>query len=343
MGERAKPVASTVTRDDVARLAGVSPAVVSYVVNGTKRLTPETTARVNDAIAKLGYRPNRAARSLRLGSSETLGIVLPDTSNAFFMMLSQAVELAAADRGHGLLVVNSDGTRAGEAARLDRLAARGVDGLILCSSVAFPDVKAFGSRPLLLLNQYERVHGVHTVGVDLLLGAKLAVEHLADHGHRRIGLLAGETSEGDPDARETGWVEAVSEHGLQRGPVARERFSAAGGYLAAQRLIEDGALPSAFFVASDQMALGMLRAFHEHGIRVPEDIAIVSFDNVPDSAYSWPPLATIAQPLAAMGSAAVDALLSGEEPRRRLFVPSLVRRVSCGCQPGEGDGAPAHG
>lgn len=322
------------TRDDVAQLAGVSTAVVSYVVNGSKGVSPKTAAKVHDAIARLGYRPNPTARALRLGSAEMIGMVVPDATNPFFAGLTHAVELAAGARGYTLLSANSDNSLETEHRNLEKLATRQVNGIILCSTVFAPDVRSpqVAGVPVVLLNHGAEFAGVDSVGVDLRGGARLAVAHLAEHGRDTIGLITGTTVEGVRDPRETGWREAVKEFGLRPGPVIEGPFSPAGGYEAGRSLLAGGTLPPALFVASDRLALGLLRALHEAGVRVPRDMAIVSFDGSTDSEYSWPPLTTIAQPVDEMAVAAVEALVGGAAPRRHHgFVAALVRRASCGC------------
>ena len=329
----AKPAA---TRNDVARLAGVSAAVVSYVVNGSKRVTPATETRVREAIAMLGYRPNRAARALRLGSSETLGMVVPDSTNPFFATLAHAVELAAAERGFDLLTANSDGSLAMERRQIDHFATRGVDGVFVCSSIIDPDLRALEQAdiPVVLLNHYVATPGVDSVSVDLKSGSRSAVEHLAEHGHRTIGLVIGTNTDNSVDAREVGWRETIAHLGLDAGPVFRHPFSRYGGYEAGRWLLNGAVRPPALFVGSDRQAVGVLKALHEGGVRVPEDIAIVSFDGSEDAEFSWPSLSTVSQPIEEMARAAVASLLDdAAEKQHRVFAPTLIRRASCGCPP----------
>jgi LacI family transcriptional regulator len=328
------PSKSTATRNDVARLAGVSTAVVSYVLNGSKRVSPEAAAKVNDAVAMLGYQPNQAARALRLGSPEMLGIVIPDATNPFFAHLTHEVELAAEERGFALLAANADGSPDRERRLVAKFASRRVDGMLLSSTLAHPDVRALlpHDMPFVLLNQYDDMLDVHTIGVDLHEGARLGVEHLASHGHQTVGLVSGTTAGGNLDPREAGWRSAVDELGLTPGPIVREPFTMSGGYAAGRWLVETNTVPPALFVSSDQMAIGLLRALHEARIRVPDDVAIVSFDGTRDGEFSWPPLTTIAQPVKQMARAAVAALIdTGEGESKQLFTPTLVRRASCGC------------
>ncbi|MFT3798629.1 LacI family DNA-binding transcriptional regulator [Microbacterium sp.] len=323
-------------RSDVAQLAGVSTAVVSYVVNGTKNVSPETTARVREAIDLLGYRPNRTARALRLGASEMLGMVLPDATNPYFAMLARAVEEATAERGLTVLTANANGSLETENRRLEHLVDRGVDGVVLCSTVLDPDLRPLvgAGIPTVLLNHWADVAGVSTVGVDLWEGARLAVEHLAGHGLDRIGLVIGTNVGHVLDPREASWRHTVARLGRGEGPIVREPFTPWGGYAAGTKLVTGGDLPPALFVSSDRQALGLLRALHEAGIRVPEDVAIVSLDGSDDAAFSWPPLSTVAAPVEEMARVAVAALIEGAgATARHVLLPTLVCRASCGCTP----------
>lgn len=326
-----------VTRKDVARYAGVSTAVVSYVVNGgPKKVAPATEAKVQDAIRVLGYRPNAAARALKLGSSETLGLVIPDNSNPFFSQFAHAVEDAAAELGYALVLSNSDGNLAKERRNVRNLAARQVDGVLLASVLFEPDLEVLETAdiPAVLLNQEREAPGFNTIGVDLAAGARIAVEHLIAHGHTNIGLAMGTNVSGSTDGREVGWRQALQDAGLPEGPIAYNGFTWPGGYLAGQRLVASVNRPTAIFATSDTQAVGLLRAVHEAGLAVPGDIAVVSFDGSIEAEYSWPPLTTVEQPLAAMAKAAVSALVGatrGEKPQQRIFPTTLTIRQSCGC------------
>lgn len=331
------PRGGPVTRKDVARYAGVSTAVVSYVVNGgPKKVAPATEAKVQDAIRVLGYRPNAAARALKLGSSETLGLIIPDNTNPFFSLLAHAVEDAAADLGYALVLSNSDGNLAKERRNIRNLAARQVDGVLLASVLFEPDLEALETAdiPAVLLNQERDAPGFNSIGVDLAAGARIAVEHLIGHGHTNIGLAMGTNVSGSMDGRAVGWRQALQEAGLQEGPVVYSGFTWPGGYSAGQRLVASINRPTAIFATSDTQAVGLLRAIHEAGLAVPGDIAVVSFDGSIEAEYSWPPLTTVEQPVAAMAEAAVNALVEarrGGKPKHNIFPTKLHVRQSCGC------------
>ena len=184
----------------------------------------------------------------------------------------------------------------------------------------------------MLLNHYGKVSGVPSLGADLHQGARLAVEHLASHGHTRIGLVSGTTSDERRDARHTGWFDTVHDLGLAHGPVLTVGFSIEAGYEAGRVLASSPDLPSAIFATSDRQAVGLIHAFHEAGIRIPEDVAVIGFDGGKEGAYTWPPLTSVAQPLKKMAQVAVTKLL--DDPpgaTHQLFETSLLVRRSCGC------------
>jgi LacI family transcriptional regulator len=327
-----------VTRNDVARYAGVSTAVVSYVVNGgPKKVAPATEAKVREAIRLLGYRPNAAARALKLGSSETIGLVVPDNSNPFFSLLAHAVEDAAAELGYALVLTNSAGNLAKERRNIRNLAARQVDGVVLSSVLMEPDLADLESAdiPAVLLNHSADAPGFNSVGVDLVSGAKSAVEHLIGHGHTNIALAMGTNTGNYFDGREQGWLQALSEAGLPEGPIVRSPFTRDGGYTAGRRLLASASRPTAIFASSDMQAVGILRALHEAGLSIPDDIAMASFDGSAEAEYSWPPLTTVSQPAREMAEAAVSALIGarrGQEPEHLIFPAKLRVRRSCGCR-----------
>lgn len=332
------PQKSKPTRRDVAELAGVSTAVVSYVVNnGPKRVAPETAEKVRRAIEALGYRPNAVARSLKIGSIQTLGLVVPDLSNPYFAAVARAVERAALAKGFALLTASSDLDVDLETAQLRVLEARGVDGVLLSSCAQGPTLsgQAVPGLPMVFLDRSSGLR-IATVGVDSFQGAQAAVSHLIEHGHRRIGLIVGEDEYvvGDGD-RISGWKAALAAAGLAPGPVELGDFSLRGGYLAGRKMLSRTDRPEAVFITSDQQAIGFLRAAGEAELRVPQDIAIASFDGIPESLFSTPALTTMAQPVAKMAEAAValltDGLSRSAEQSHQKFVADLVIRESCGC------------
>lgn len=324
------------TRRDVARLAGVSDAVVTYTLNGRAPVAPATAQRVLDAIALLGYKPNRAAVALKSGSSRALALIGPSAdkrvfTNPFFSEFANTMEEAAHRRGYALYTAAASAGPRGLLERFEDFASRQVDGILLLPGdhLLSPIELDRQGVPWLQVNTPEPQAGVDSVGADLFGGAKAAVAHLAGHGHRRIGLVGEAAYE---ESRRRGWLAACAELGLSTGRHFDVPLTQEGGYRAGQQLSEMTDPPPAVLVMSDFTAIGMLRALHEAGIRVPEDLAVVSFDGAWESAYSWPALSTIQQPISEMAEESLRRLLKRTEypGEHTTFSTQLVVRESCG-------------
>lgn len=325
MSSSQRPARRRVTRADVARHAGVSTAVVSYTLNdGVKKVSDATRARVLEAVRVLGYRPNAAARALKIGSTAQLGLVIPGVLNRFFAELADHAEREAAAHGLALVVTSA---RNGMPAALGHLASRQVDGVLVVGGVDAA-ILAAAEIPVVLLDQVHAVDGVAGIGADRYGGARLAVEHLLGHGHRRVGFVGPASG---TDGRARGWADALAEAGAAADPLIESDFTRAGGYAAGRRLAAMSGRPDAVFVASDDQSIGVLLALHEAGLSVPGDVAIVSFDGSQEAAYCWPPLTTAAQPLAEMVRLAVERVIDPSPGYVELPTRLVVRR-SCGCR-----------
>jgi len=319
------------TRDDVARLAGVSAAVVSYVVNnGPRAVAPATRARVLEAIDKLGYRPNTAARSLITGRSGLIGLIVPDVENPYFASLAKAVETAAADRRMRMVLAQS--TTESLSDLVDSMAGHLVDGIIT-ATLPPPDLLARVARvraPLVKLGLALPTDPIPALWPDFYRGAQDAVRHLVEvHGHRRVALVTGGDTQ---ETREAGWRDVLTGHGLPTNAVVRVPWSVAGGRSAAALIQEQFPEVTAAFVTSDQQATGLLSGLHRIGWTIPGRLAITSFDGSPSSEYTIPPLTTAAISLDVLARDALDELL-GAAPASRSYPPTLIVRESCGCPP----------
>lgn len=328
--------ARQVTRGDVARHAGVSTAVVSYVVNsGPRNVAPATRARVLEAIRILGYRPNAAARALKLGVSEIIGLVVSDNTNPFFAEYARAVERAAAGLGLSVILTNSALSKSQEHELVQKLVSRQVDGLLLSPTDDDPDLEIarVANVSVVLIDCAGPMEGFASVGVNFREASRTAVAHLIGHGNRTIALISGLTGGATTRDRELGWSDALAEAGLPEGPIVRVDFGRHGGYLAGRQLLALPERPEAIYAISDMQAIGLLRALHEEGVRVPEDVAVIAFDGSEETAYSWPPLTSMRQPVVQMATAALDALGSGRTgiTNHQSFDAELVIRRSCGC------------
>jgi LacI family transcriptional regulator len=325
----------SVTRADVARYAGVSTAVVSYVLNnGPKAVAPVTRERVLDAVRVLGYRPNAAARALSKGSADMFGLLVHDNRNPFFAELCHALDQAADEAGRSLLIVNSDRTQTATSEQIRDLASRQIGGLIIADVLTAGEqslVESLGI-PTVIIGQFGETDGLHSVGVDFAHGARDAVEHLIQHRYRDIAFVG---SAARYDERERGWREALSAAQLPLGALVHAPFDYQGGYDAALQLIRRPIPPRAVLAASDQIAIGMLAAFGAHGVRVPDDIAIASFDGTVVADFVWPRLTTAMQPMERMAQTAVRLLMDPDPVREHRAYPTRLRiRESCGCTPG---------
>ncbi|MEY9962783.1 LacI family transcriptional regulator [Streptacidiphilus sp. MAP12-16] len=339
-----------VTRDDVARLAGTSTAVVSYVINnGPRPVAPATRERVLAAIAQLGYRPNSVAQAMASRRTNLIGMVVPDARQPFFAELSHAVERVASERGKIVLIGNSDYVGDREMHYVRAFLGMRVAGLILISrSASQQAANEFAaqddSRLVLLHLRPETAEDVAVV-TDDVGGAELAVRHLLQHGHPYVTCVGGPVAvaaAGDPVIDHVeGWRRAMTAAGISTdGHLVEAPFDRYGAYQVAVELLRSPERPPAIFCSTDDQAIGVLRAAREVGVRVPEDLAVAGFDDIPEAAFCDPPLTTIASDRDAMARAAVDLVLDdsllvpgSDTPRVRRFPNRLVIRRSCGCKP----------
>jgi LacI family transcriptional regulator len=328
------------TIKDVAREAGVSPATVSRWMNGRLVVKPSTADRITAAVRNLRYAPSLVARSLVTKESRTIGLLLADISNPFFASLARSVEDAAQQRGYAVIVCNSDSNPEKEASYVRLLRRKYIDGvLFLSNSPGGSGLKEALEEKIPIVVVDEAIEGVRAPGVfiDNAQGAYAAVKHLIALGHRRIGHITGPPVYSTP-LRLHGYRRALEDHGLSFEPtlVREGDFQTEGGRRAAWTLINLAQRPSAIFAGNDLMALGAMQAAWEAGLRVPEDLAIVGFDDIPLASCLVPPLTTVAQPVSQMGRVAVDILVRRIErkPVRQRTILSCTLRIrqSCGAQ-----------
>jgi DNA-binding LacI/PurR family transcriptional regulator len=333
-----KAPAVGVTIRDVARYASVSTTTVSHVINGTRFVEPETEERVRQAIARLGYRPNLLARSLRRQETHTIGLLVPDNSNPFFAEVARVIEDAGFAKGYSVILCNSDLSDAKQAAYLDVLLSKRVDGVLLVSSVAqqepLEQVLAAGI-PVVVVDR-----DVPDLPVDQVLvandeGGFLAGQYLARLGHRRIGCITGISDETPSSGRVIGFRRALAEAGiaLPAEAIVRGNERYAGGEEAMAKLLRRDLGLTAVFAFNDVMAIGALTALRRAHVAVPEAISIIGFDNIVQSAAMMPALTTVAQPVAELGQVSIrlllDRIAQPHEPRSRITLPTqLIERES---------------
>ena len=327
------------TIHDVARLAGVAPITVSRVINNSGYFSEETRRRVEAAISTLGYVPNSLARSLRSKRTNTLALVITDITNPFFTMMARGVEDTASDAGFTVIYCNTDESEVEEQKYLNMLLQKQVDGILLVParsrSVSVELVRAQGT-PVVVLDR--RVPGleVDIVRGDSEAGAYRLVKLLLDLGHRRIAVLSGPKNVSTAEDRVAGYRRAMAEAGIADELAYYGNFNPDSGYEMAKEALEVSPRPTALFAANNFIAIGALRALREFGFQVPEDIALVCFDDLPPVLINSPFLTVAAQPAYEMGRQATQLLLgrlAGEAPeecQEIVLSPQIIVRQSSG-------------
>ncbi|QHM71885.1 LacI family DNA-binding transcriptional regulator [Mixta intestinalis] len=326
-----------VTRSDVAREAGTSVAVVSYVINNGPRPVAEATRqRVLQAIEKTGYRPNGIARALASGSTQTYGLVAPDISNPFIASMAHALQREAFADGKVLLLGDAGDNSGRERELINNMLHRQVDGLIYTSVDRHPHIGLIqqSGTPCVMLDRVDPGLNVSVIQVDEQLAAWQATRHLISHGYREIGIICGPREMLNTQDRIRGWQRALEEAALSINPawIFATNYTRAGGYEATKRMLR-GSVPRALFATNELQALGCLRALAEQGLGVPQDVALVCFNATEESAYNVPSLTAVRQPVDKMARAAIDMLKSWDGEVRRVEFDFYLRvGESCGCQ-----------
>ncbi|NIK61267.1 LacI family DNA-binding transcriptional regulator [Kribbella shirazensis] len=312
---------------DVARLAGVSGQTVSRVANGRLNVDAATRARVKDAMRELGYRPNGAARALRSGEFRSIGVIVFELSTFGTTRTLDAIATAATARGYSVnLMPVLAVSRQAVADAFSRLGEQAVDGVIMMIEAQILDeVQLPTGLPVVVV--HAGLHYDHpVVDADQTQGARLATEHLLELGHRTVWHLGGPPSSFAADQRRRSWEQTLRDHRCAVPELLIGDWSSASGYDAGCRLAADPDV-TAIFVANDQMALGVLRALHEHGRKVPDDVSVVGFDDMEEAAQFWPPLTTVRQTFTDIGQCSVDTLIAhlhDPSPHTALAVPTTL-------------------
>ena len=321
-----------VTRDDVARQAGVSTAVVSYVLNnGPRPVSANARARVLAAVAELGYQRDGVARMLALGRSSSIGLVVPDIGLPYFGRVTQAISSLASHNGYQLLIGTTDWNVERERSQIQALAERRVEGIVLMSVDPLQDFAPLASLgiPVAVVDRPE-------FAVD---GAALAAGHLIEHGYREIAMISGSHEFLASRRRRDGWRRAMTAAELAAGDalVVAADYSQRGGYEAAAALLDAHPGLEAIFAESDLQALGALRLLRDRGIAAPKGMALATADASEFGEFSVPSLTTLSKPAIDVAQAAVDAILSDQVAAGVAQIDvlgfELVRRESCGCRP----------
>jgi LacI family transcriptional regulator len=343
MRKRLRTLAPVTTMAEVAREAGVSTTTVSHVLNGTRHVNAATTQRVHDAIERTGYRRNSIARALAGASTQSIGLAISGISNPYFMGVIAAIETEAANANHTILLGDTHDEPVKERQMVEELVLRKVDGVILAPSAgAQSNALAYLAResvPTVLVDRFLPVE-IDQVGTANEAPATKLVEHLIERGHRRIGFVAGLQGLNTTTERIAGYRLALEDAGI---PVddALVVYGASQhepARAAAHRVLDLPNPPTALVAANNAMTIGVLHALRERRLRIPDDVALVAFDDFEWSDLFHPRLTVIAQPTAEIGAEAVRLLLARiREPERPAeqvrLQPAFVDRESCGCPP----------
>jgi len=321
---------------DVARVAQVSHQTVSRVLNDHPHVRPATKERVQRAIAELGYRRNAAARSLVTRRSGVIGLLTPRTDLYGPTSSMLAVEAAARDVGYFVSLASvADTSMAALSAAVEHFKDQAAEAVVLIAPerawFTAGHIVAADIPVVTMCADFRAAQpSLVTVALDNRAGARLVVQHLLELGHRDIAIIEGPSTSPEASARLRSWRAELQRAGLPAERAYRGDWSSASGYAAGCRIVDDG-VPSAVFAANDQMALGLLRALYEAGVKVPEDVSVAGFDDVPDSAYFTPALTTVRQDFASIAAQCVevlDRLLRGEPVSSVRIRPELIVRSS---------------
>lgn len=329
------------TMKDVARDAGVSIYTVSATLSGSSPVSAELRARVSASVARLGYERNSMARGLKQGTSTLIGLIVSDVTNPFFTELVECIQTEAHRAGYSVLLGISEHDAAREAELLTLMRSHQAAGTILCPAGSEADYRdgrlARGRMRIVAVDNASPGLGVDGFALDNRRAADLAVSHLLDLGHRRIGIVAGMRHQHVSQERLAGYRAALHRRGAEDDPglVVHGDFRMEEARACAAHLLGRPARPTAIFVANNLMLIGVMRSLAEAGIRVPDDISVCSIDDFPWAPAFHPALTVVRQPIAQMAAAAFVRLVGrlGEDeaapPEQQIFAPELVVRQSC--------------
>ena len=327
--------AGPMTIERVAQAAGVSPSTVSRILNGTAVVSGAKKQAVDDAIAKLGFVPNPMARGLAGGRTLSIGVVTQAIDSPFYGAALRGIEDELDPAGYSPLFVSGHWNAGAEARCIDVLRSRRVDGIVVLTGRLSDAALAACAQamPVVVTGRNLTAPGLFSLNFDNFEGGRLATKHLIDLGHQRIAFIAGDQDHPDANERLRGYRAALETAGIAFEPelVVPGEYHEISGLLAVDRLLERQQRFTAIFAANDQMAVGAALGLKRRSLRVPEDVSVVGFDDLPSSGYAIPPLSTVHQPayeLGRLAAAAMLQLLAGKTPDAEMPAPRLVARES---------------
>ncbi|MDM5340952.1 LacI family DNA-binding transcriptional regulator [Fictibacillus enclensis] len=327
---------------EVAKLAKVSTATVSNVINNTKYVSDEVKKQVYDAMSELNYVPNTLAKSLRVRESRLIGVMISDISNPFFSLVVRGIEDGLAQGGYNTLLCNTDSNIDKEREYLKVLQGKRIDGIFVSSSgnseEYFKEMWQI-DIPLVFLNRCPKPLISDSVSTNNIEGAMLATEHLIKHNYKKIGIITGPQKISTGRDRFNGFKQAISLHDLTLNDhfIKYGDFTIQSGYELMKELLSDSCRPEAVLISNNQMTLGAYNYIQENGIRIPEDLAIIGFDDPEWAAITNTPLTAVRQPAYEQGLEAASLMIKRisntfhGDPQEIYISPSLIVRKSCGC------------
>jgi LacI family transcriptional regulator len=335
-------VESRVTLKDVARLAGVSTATVSNVINSSKKVSEKVEKNVLNSMEALNYQPDMVAKSLRIKESKLIGLVISDIANSFFASVVRGIEDALSADGYNVLLCNSDLNVDKEKKYLNLLLGKRVDGLIISASGSsnsyYKQLKNNGV-PSVYLNRSPDFTDIDTVTTNNYGGSYQATDHLINHGHKKIGIITGIQNINTGRERLSGFKQALLDNDLEINEnwVKEGNFEDNSGYFKMKEIMEQTDRPTALFVSNNAMTLGVYKYIKKFALKIPDDIAIIGFDDPEWGSIVDPPLTAVAQPSYQLGTEAarliIEKIKGGHADRQQIITlnPTLVIRNSCGC------------
>ncbi|MEQ4622842.1 ribose operon transcriptional repressor RbsR [Providencia vermicola] len=324
---------------DVARLAGVSTSTVSHVINQNRYVSESVTLRVKNAIEQLNYAPSALARSLKMNRTNTIGMLLTTSNNPFYAEVVRGVERSCYERGFSLILCNTEGDLQRMNHSLETLLQKRVDGLlIMCTEVQGPSkevLSRYPAVPTVMMDWSPFESGGDIIQDNSFLGGEIATRYLIDAGFTQIACIAGPQDKSPARARFQGFMQAMKQASLKIPDeyIIFSDFEFAGGFNSMNKLLALDNPPKAIFAGNDAMAVGAYQAIFSKGLKVPDDISIIGYDDIDLSPYMIPPLTTIHQPKDELGKLAVDQLIfrmDNPEADANVLVltPKLVERQS---------------